>query len=430
MKNLITFIFAVVLAVGLMPSATFAIEASPLSVSCSPSVEYADLNDSVTWSAEVTGGVGPYTYNWSGDDSLSGTSETVDKSYSEAGEKLATVTVSDFETNTEVVECEVVKVLEPLTFNSCSANESNGMVGQTITWSADISGGLAPYDFSWSGTDGLNGSDSSVTIVYSATGTKNASIGTIADARSTTITGDHACSTPVNVFYEPSTMTASCSVSDNSIREGDSVTWSADVSGGDAPYTVEWTGSDDLSTTGNSVSKSYSNTGTKTASMKVTSADGQTLIGIACGSVDVTRRSSNGSGPSSNNNNNNSNSTTTSTSTTPTSTPAVPVLPIVAGANDVDGLNEALAGALNEVPLLVEEGVDNALTALASSTASTSASTSENILEGQTAGLSSLFFANGNFSWISLLVLGLIILGLLLVIWFFLIRKKGDEEKK
>ncbi len=53
------------------------------------------INSSATWSAVVSGGTGPYTYSWNGDEGLSGNTPTVSKSYKTVGQKAGTVTVSD-----------------------------------------------------------------------------------------------------------------------------------------------------------------------------------------------------------------------------------------------------------------------------------------------------------------------------------------------
>ncbi|MFA6446186.1 MAG: hypothetical protein WCW14_02975 [Candidatus Paceibacterota bacterium] len=296
MKNLLTFIFAVIFAAGLVPSVSFA--DAPLSVSCTPSIQYADYGEVVTWNAVVANGTAPYTYAWSGADgyeaidALSGSSDTTTKTYSTAGGKSGHIIVTDGLAESAQADCSEMVALAPLSFDSCSANEVNGMVGQTITWTSNISGGLPPYTFSLTGTDGLSGSGTQTTIVYSATGTKTAQIGTITDSLAPktghTLEGTHNCSVPLTIHPIPTIMTASCSASPSTLSTGSSVTWTATVSGGNSPYTVNWSGDDSLSGTGSSITKVYSSSGTKSAQIaNVTSADGQTLVNISCGNVTV-----------------------------------------------------------------------------------------------------------------------------------------------
>ena len=73
---------------------TFAAPAPTLAASCSVSPSTAATGQTVTWSASASGGTGAYTYAWSGSDSLTGSTQSVQKSYSTAGAKTASVTVT------------------------------------------------------------------------------------------------------------------------------------------------------------------------------------------------------------------------------------------------------------------------------------------------------------------------------------------------
>jgi hypothetical protein len=65
-----------------------------LAGSCSADVSSIDEGESVTWTANVTGGNNMYSYNWSGDDSISGTSQSISHTYNTAGAFSADVEVS------------------------------------------------------------------------------------------------------------------------------------------------------------------------------------------------------------------------------------------------------------------------------------------------------------------------------------------------
>ena len=60
-----------------------------VSVSSTPSGSFG-----ITWTANVSGGTGIYSYSWSGTDNLSGTTSSVTKNYLTEGNKNATVTVT------------------------------------------------------------------------------------------------------------------------------------------------------------------------------------------------------------------------------------------------------------------------------------------------------------------------------------------------
>lgn len=65
-----------------------------LAVSCSVFPTSANTGQNVTWSASPSGGSGSYTYSWSGTDGLSGSTQSVTRTYSTAGTKTASVTVT------------------------------------------------------------------------------------------------------------------------------------------------------------------------------------------------------------------------------------------------------------------------------------------------------------------------------------------------
>lgn len=65
---------------------------------------------------------------------------------------------------------------------TCSVSPATGDTSTPFTWTASgVTGGVSPYAYSWSGTDGLSGSGTSVTKTYSSSGTKTASV-TVTDA--------------------------------------------------------------------------------------------------------------------------------------------------------------------------------------------------------------------------------------------------------
>ena len=59
---------------------------------------------------------------------------------------------------------------------SCSPAQSTLTTGQTGVWTAQASGGVQNYSYSWSGTSGLSGSSRSVSINYGTAGTESASV--------------------------------------------------------------------------------------------------------------------------------------------------------------------------------------------------------------------------------------------------------------
>jgi hypothetical protein len=65
-----------------------------------------------------------------------------------------------------------------------------------------------------------------------------------------------------------------CVVSDRTVEEGDSITFTAEVNGGKSPYTYSWTG--DVNSTSRSVVTRFNKEGTYTATVRVTDSKGRT----------------------------------------------------------------------------------------------------------------------------------------------------------
>lgn len=75
------------------------------------------------------------------------------------------------------------------------------------------------------------------------------------------------------ILPPPPTLTGSCSASPNPVVTNQLVTWSTTRSGGTGSYTYSWSGTDGLSGSTQDVSKAYSTTGTKNATVVITSGN-------------------------------------------------------------------------------------------------------------------------------------------------------------
>ena len=157
-------------------------------------------------------------------------------------------------------------IAQPLSA-SCSVSPSTIDIGRSATWSSMVVGGETPYTYSWSGTDGLSGVGSAVSKTYLTSGTKIASlIVNSADGQNKVV----SCSNSLTVNAPPP-LVVSCSVNPTTILIDGSATWSSAVSGGSGSYTYSWSGTDGLSGTTASVTKVYTTSGTKSASVAVSS---------------------------------------------------------------------------------------------------------------------------------------------------------------
>lgn len=194
----------------------------PLTSSCSASVSYNISGQAtVVYTANPVGGNGYYNYSWTGTEDFSGSHRSVSKTYYTPGYKYASVTISS-NGYTTTVSCNPVNITfpyntyyqpvyqqpvyqninQPVYINSnsldigCFVDPTNAKVNQPINWTAEVSGGVAPYTYSWTGSDGLTGTQSSVIKYYSTTGSKSAVVSvTSADGK----VGTKACSNAINI---------------------------------------------------------------------------------------------------------------------------------------------------------------------------------------------------------------------------------------
>jgi hypothetical protein len=271
---------------------TFASE-DTLSISCSGNPASITVGSSVNWTSNVSGATGSYRYSWTGTDGLYGSASTKTKTYSSAGIKTATLRVSSgnydcprcLQVATTSCSINVVDAPPPPTLIvSCSANPGSVLVGGSINWTSNISGGNGTYTRSWTGTDGLSGSASTVSKTYSSAGIKNASISVTSGTQTVTA---HCPATVTTVPPPPSQgLVVSCYPNAGSVPVGSQIGWLSSVSGGNGAYSYSWTGTDGLSGSSNSVQKTYSSTGIKTASLTV-SSNNQSATADCVGSVNV-----------------------------------------------------------------------------------------------------------------------------------------------
>jgi fimbrial isopeptide formation D2 family protein len=189
-------------------SATDATYAPEISISCQPNKTSAQVGESVVWSSQVSGGCGDYSYSWLGSDNLSGTGSSVTKTYNSTGTKSAMLTVHSDGSHlcgcsiTRTVSCGSVQVSNPTptpVTASCSANPSTISTGQSSIFTATALGGTGSYTYTWSGTDGLSGSNASINQTYSTAGMKTATVSVV----SGTQTASAICTLSVNQSCTP-----------------------------------------------------------------------------------------------------------------------------------------------------------------------------------------------------------------------------------
>ena len=252
-------------------------------VACYPNNYNTKTDQSVTWTANASGGNGSLSYSWSGTDGLSGSGSQASKTYSSASPKTAHVTVTSGG-KTSSADCGTVFVEEQTQSlsGSCSVDDSNINLDESIRWRADASGGNGSYSYEWSGEyplSGRTGRDTNVS--YNSAGTKYGSVVIRSGGQSITrscgsvyVSNDY---NSYNSYYSTNNnnLNLSCTVNSANISVGQTATWNASATGGNGNYYYSWTGTDSLYGNGSIVSKVFSALGTKYATVTVTS-NGQT----------------------------------------------------------------------------------------------------------------------------------------------------------
>ncbi len=177
-----------------------------LAATCNANTTSANIGQPVTWSANVTGGSGYYTYVWNGSSNLYGSGPSINATYNTNGQQTAQVTVTSNSGQSVTAQC-TNSVLIGNGYNGnnnntngltigCASGASNVPVGTPVTWSVEVTGGSGSYTYAWSGTNGLAGSQSSVATTYTTPGVKQA---VVIVTSSNGMTGSQSC-TPLTVI--------------------------------------------------------------------------------------------------------------------------------------------------------------------------------------------------------------------------------------
>jgi hypothetical protein len=128
----------------------------------------------------------------------------------------------------------------------CRADDSSVEEGDTIVWRATATGGDGDYDYDWSGTDGLDGDERTVSKRYNDSGTKTARVTVRSDGD--TATAD--CSAHVSDEDDDDDdddnddLDVVCRVSDATVEEGDRVTFEVEIDSGESPFDIRWDSND------------------------------------------------------------------------------------------------------------------------------------------------------------------------------------------
>jgi len=221
----------------------------------------------IRFTANATGGSPPYTFVWNFGDETNASGPSVLHAYLTDGTYEATATATDASGRRGVARMEL-----PVT-PALSANFTpplTAAVGDRIILSADVEGGTEPYLVTWTFGDGGTGMGFDVNHSYAVPGTFNVTV-TVTDS------ANHTASRSKSVLVA-SPLSASAIFSPPRPAVGDTITFTANATGGTPPYRYSWTFGDGGVGSGPMVTHFYINVTSYNVSVNITDSVGRFVV--------------------------------------------------------------------------------------------------------------------------------------------------------
>ena len=209
-----------------------------LLVACNVTPQLTKTGYNVTFTADATGGIPPYTWSWDfGDGIGTSTNQNDVYAYPNPGTYYPEVTVTDSWGNNATCNGTVEVRAHP-TIISCNATPNPTKIGYNTTFTATAINGIGPYTWAWDfETDGIKDvtglADPTYVWTYPASGTYNATV-YMSDAWVNNAT----CNVTVEVREHPGIEV--CGANYSPTKVGVNTTFTATVVGGVGPYTWVW----------------------------------------------------------------------------------------------------------------------------------------------------------------------------------------------
>jgi PKD repeat protein len=248
-------------------------------------ISYLPVNPTVgtniLFSGSVSGGVAPYFWSWNFGDGTTASSQYIQnpqKSYAVAGSYQVTLNVSDSSASQLIATASVSVTVQPAAplVVSFTYSPSQLQVGTTVTFTGTVSGGTSPYILSWTFGDGTGTAGATVNHAYVNQGTYTVQL-TASDFSSQSA----STSQQITVTGSTSALTATFTWSPAIPVIGQSVTFTAIIAGGTAPYVVGWNFGDGTTSAANPAFHTYGLARSYNVTLLVTDAGSRqtTVIG-------------------------------------------------------------------------------------------------------------------------------------------------------
>jgi PKD repeat protein len=201
----------------------------------------------VEFNASFSGGLPPFNVSWTLGDDAQGYGATVSHAYAVEGNYTVTVTVRDAEPAEVAASIFFYVRATALALGPILPSALEGTSGHPVAFSDDLSGGVGPYNWSWTFGDGATSFAASPTHTYYSPGTENVTV-RARDAAGLAVAG-------FLVFPIAPPLMVSATASAVSLATGAVANFTATVTGGLAPYNLTWSFGD--GTTGYGVAPTH-----------------------------------------------------------------------------------------------------------------------------------------------------------------------------
>lgn len=254
------------------PSLTYEVASAPTFVSFLGSPGTVDVGQTLTFSATVSGGTGTLTYVWNGLPSgcPSSNAPTLTCVPTAPGNLSVSVRVTDANgvQATSAVATSVVSA--PLSGGTLALSSSGLDLGGSSILTATVNGGSGGLSYAWSGLPSgcLTIDIAQLTCTPSAAGESWVSV-TVTDSNHATLRVG-----PVALLVSPALGAVTVTASASSVAVGATVVFTAEVSGGTAPLTYDWSGLPAGCTSANTASLVCAPTAKGSFTVSVTVKDG------------------------------------------------------------------------------------------------------------------------------------------------------------
>jgi len=154
-------------------SVTVTVVAGP-AVTASASKTSVDVGSALTFSSTSSGGVSPYTYNWSFADGKHASGASTSYTYTAAGTYKVVLNLTDLLGFTATSS--VTVTVNPAVSGTASGTPTTVTAGGSVSFTAAGSGGSGTYTYTWNFGGGAQASTASASHLYAAAGTFTATV--------------------------------------------------------------------------------------------------------------------------------------------------------------------------------------------------------------------------------------------------------------